>query len=175
MKKNKRKKPVDSPDAFDKAVAKKAEPERGDFPPFDLGPQGDKVEFLIPNEPEPETDSEEVSEAEANAMVERAQEKKRAEQSKIESQLDDQDWSRSDPIIPEELQNRVWVAVYRCPSGHKTKATNRQARTGIPCWDCKQGPDGRVVKASMMPQFMQKPEPPTDDVEKRKKAAKGRV
>lgn len=174
MKRGRKKKVLDVPDAFDKVAEKKKKPLKEAQPVVEdegLGSHGPETRENAPMVHEP--DVEEVSESEVAAMIERAEERKREEKEKIEAEVDDQAWSRSDPAIPEELEGRVWVAVYKCPHGHKTKATNRQAKTGVRCWDC--GEKGQVVKAHVMPQFLQKPEPPADDIEKRKAAAKGRV
>lgn len=123
-------------------------------------------------EPANELDAEDVPESEANAMVERAAKRREAEREKIEASVDNQDWSQSDPLIPEDLKGKVWIAVYKCPEGHKTKATNRQAKSGVRCAVCRG--QGKTVKADVMPQFLEKPvEPDSDDI-KRKQAAKGK-
>lgn len=119
----------------------------------------------------PETDGEDMNEQEVAAMEERAKQRKDEAKAKIEATVDTQHWSLVDPIIPEELTGRVWIAVYRCPDGHKTKATNRQADKGILCF--KHGELGQKVIAQIVPMFLEKPIPPTDDIEKRKKARKG--
>lgn len=116
-------------------------------------------------------DVEEVSEKEAEAMVERAIQKKEEVKAKLEESVDNQDWTMYDPVIPEDLKGRVWIAVFRCPDSHKTKATNRQADTGVWCWACGQA--GKKSIATIMPQFLKQPAPPDDDLEKRKKARKG--
>lgn len=118
-----------------------------------------------------ESESEIVSEKEAEAMIERHVQKKEAVKAKLEESVDSQDWTMSDPEIPADLVGRVWIAVYRCPTGHKTKATNRQAESGVVCWRCREA--GKKVKAVIMDQFLIKPEAPNEDLEKRKKARKG--
>lgn len=105
---------------------------------------------------------EDMSDFEADAMISRAEEKKQAETDKVEKSVDVQEWTKQDPIIPEELEGRVWVAVYRCPDNHKTKATNRQADKGVLCYECKGF--GKQVTAVIVPQFLKKPQE-----EKRKK------
>lgn len=118
-----------------------------------------------------EPDVEDVSEQEAEAMVERHVHKKEEVKAKLEESVDAQDWTQSDPVIPEDLIGRVWIAVFRCPEGHKTKATNRQAKSGVRCYICKGA--GKEVKADIMAQFLVKPEPLDEDLEKRRKARKG--
>lgn len=118
-----------------------------------------------------ESDNEEMSEAEVEAMERRSAQKKQAAIAKVEAEVDAQEWTLMDPVIPENLVGRVWVAVYRCPEGHKTKATNRQAESGVFCW--KHRESGQKVKAEIMPQFLSRPITEDPDVAKRKKAAKG--
>lgn len=120
---------------------------------------------------QPETEyeeSEDVSESEANAMVERVVEKQTKQEAKEIEAVDRQDWTRNDPVIPEGLKGKVWIAVFRCPKGHKTKATNRQAEAGVLCYPCKV--EGKQVKAEVMDQFVKKPAPADETTEKRKKA-----
>lgn len=100
-------------------------------------------------------DVEDVPDSEADAMIERAEEKKVAATKKVEKVVDTQEWTKMDPVIPEELEGRAWIAVYKCPHGHKTKATNRQADKGIQCFDCKSA--GQTVSADIMEQFLTKP------------------
>lgn len=116
-------------------------------------------------------DSEVLSEKEADSIVEEKIEEKEKAVLKLEAELDSQDWSTADPVIPEALKDVVWVAVYRCPEAHKTKATNRQAKSGVRCWKCKGL--GKTVKAEIMPQFLEAPPSGDPDVEKRRKARRG--
>lgn len=118
-----------------------------------------------------ESDNEEMSEAEVEAMEQRSTAKKEAAIARVEAEVDSQEWTLADPVIPENLVGRVWIAVFRCPEGHKTKATNRQADHGVWCWKCRGS--GQKVKASIMPQFLTRPVSDDPDVAKRKKAAKG--
>lgn len=112
---------------------------------------------------------EEMSEDEVSDMISEKEQDKKAEKAKILSHVDSQDWTRMDPVIPEELRTSIWVAVYKCPKGHKTKATNRQATDGVFCFECKEA--GFKVVASIMPQFIRAPESDFDEkMEKRKKA-----
>lgn len=134
------------------------------------------VDPMEPTFPPEVTDSttpdvEIVTDKEAEAMVERAEKRKEEVKAKAELAVDSQDWTISDPVIPAELKGRVWVAVFRCAQGHKTKATNRQADTGVWCFGCRQL--GKREIATIMAQFLTKPEPPEDDLEKRRKARKG--
>lgn len=115
--------------------------------------------------------TEEMSEAEADAIVEEAAAKEKARMKKLESEMDSQDWSLSDPVIPEALKADVWIAVFKCALGHKTKATNRQAKTGVRCWRCKE--DGKTAKADIMLQFLVPPETGDPDIDKRRRARKG--
>lgn len=126
-----------------------------------------------PTKDDEEVDVEDVPESEADAMIERAAKRREEEKQKVEAEVDKQEWSASDPLIPEDLKSKVWIAVYKCPEGHKTKATNRQAKTGIHCGACRI--QGKTVKADVMPQFLEKPIPPDDDNEKRKQAARGKA
>lgn len=119
----------------------------------------------------PEPDVVDLPEADADAIIDEAAAEEAKKQKKMESELDGQYWSRNDPEIPEALKDQVWVAVYRCSEGHKTKATNRQAKSGVRCWKCKES--GLTVKAEVMPQFLDKPESLDPDTEKRHKARKG--
>ncbi len=115
-----------------------------------------------------ETDGEEMSESEANAMFERAEERKEAAEREAMDEVDGQDWTRNDPVIPEELlkARKVWVAVFKCPKGHKTKATNRQADSGVYCYECKE--KGEKVRADIMDQFVERPEAEENKDVKRK-------
>lgn len=116
-------------------------------------------------------DDENISEAEANAMVDESIAQEKAELKKLENEIDSQDWTLADPVIPDALKDEVWVAVYKCVLGHKTKATNRQAKGGVRCWRCKE--EGKTVKAEIMMQFLVPPESGDPDVDKRRRARKG--
>lgn len=116
---------------------------------------------------------EEMSDDEANAMFNRAEKRKEEATAKAFADVDQQDWTRNDPFIPVDLlkAGKVWVSVYKCPNGHKTKATNRQAEQGIFCWQCKE--TGKQVKATLC--FLGRPENDRTDEkdEKREKAKRG--
>lgn len=118
-----------------------------------------------------DNDNEEMSEAEAAGILERQEKRKADFKAKLENEVDSQEWTLTDPVIPPELEGKVWIAVYRCPEGHKTKATNRQADSGVWCW--KHREVGHKVMASIMPQFLNRPVTEDPDIAKRKKAAKG--
>lgn len=109
-----------------------------------------KIEEVEKKPPVVEPEEEEMSDAEIEILIARRQEKKEQAARKVELSVDAQEWTKQDPVIPEELAGRVWIAVYRCPSGHKTKATNRQADSGIQCAECSQA-------ATIVPQFLKKP------------------
>jgi hypothetical protein len=116
-------------------------------------PRGKKkkvIETFVEKPAEVDLPEGEIPESEADAMFERVEVKKTEERKKVEDKVDAQDWTRMDPDIPEALMGRVWVAVYRCEAGHKTKATNRQKDTGIWCHECKQ-------KAEIMPKLFDNP------------------
>ena len=139
---------------------------------YTKSPVGDTVPFnttepgilMNQNDPEnpfnkplfPETESEEIPAAELDRMIDKAEAKKVAEVKKVELTVDAQDWTNADPVIPEALAIKVWVAVFACPVKHKTKATNRQEAAGVKCWVCGE-------KAEMMPQFAR-----NQKIEKRK-------
>lgn len=97
-----------------------------------------------------ESDSEDMPESEVEGMIQRKEEKKAEAKKAVERSVDTQEWTKADPVIPEEMEDRVWIAVYKCPQGHKTKATNRQAESGIRCYECKE-------KAAIVPLFLKKP------------------
>jgi len=59
-------------------------------------------------------------------------------------------FSKMDPKIPEGRE--VYVAVYSCTQGHKTKATNLQAEEGVQCYECSMS--GKKEIAKIMPQFI---------------------
>lgn len=113
--------------------------------------------------PKEETDDEVMSESDADAMFNRQEEKKEQKTQAAMTSVDQQSWDRKrDPHIPPELEGRVWIAVYKCPEGHKTKATNRQRETGIRCEECLL--HGKEVKADIMPGlFDAPPTKPVDD------------
>lgn len=121
--------------------------------------------------PAPQKETEEMSEDEADAMIEEKVAEEKAVLKKLEDEMDGQYWSMADPVIPEALKGEVWVAVYKDALGHKTKATNRQAKSGVLCWTCKEA--GKVSKADIMIQFLEPPDLGDPDVEKRRKARKG--
>lgn len=163
----------EKPDAFDIASQEKKKPGRPRKHP-------DVLETPVPVQEEHlEEDLEQteggdlvdMSEKEAERIVQRASDRKDEAKAKVEATVDSQDWTASDPVIPEELAGKVWVAVYRCPDAHKTKATNRQKDTGVLCWKCKAA--GVKVKATIMPQFLEKPESMDPDLERRKKSHGG--
>ena len=58
-------------------------------------------------------------------------------------------WTRLDPEIPKGMKGKMWVAVFKCSSGHKTKATNLQADQGIDCNEC--GADAEIIEAFRKP------------------------
>lgn len=146
-----------TPDAFDRLVdARKGK----------AGQVGKPPTAAIEDE-----DGEDMSEDSIAKMVGRAEERKEEEKARVEATVDSQDWNMMDPVIPEELKGRVWIAVYKCPDGHKTKATNRQATTGVMCWRHRDA--GKQVKAVIMPQFLARPNNEDPDAEKRRKARKG--
>lgn len=127
---------------------------------------------VVENDPPAvESDGEEMSEAEVEAMERRSVAKKQAAIAKVEADVDAQEWTLADPVISDDLKGRVWIAVFRCPEGHKTKATNRQASSGVYCWRCREA--GLKVTAQIMEQFLQRPVMEDPDIAKRKKAAKG--
>jgi len=117
-------------------------------------------ELPLPEAPVVEKDDEDMSEDEVDNIIAKAEEKKVEAVKKVELSVDKQEWTKQDPVIPEELEERVWVAVYRCPNGHKTKATNRQKDSGVQCYECKE-------TAVIVPQFLNKP---TNQEDKRKKS-----
>lgn len=126
----------------------------------------------IPKAPEFETpDNEDMTDAETTEIFDDQEKRKKDLQNKLEIEVDTQEWTLADPIIHEDLAGKVWVAVYRCPDGHKTKATNRQAKSGVWCWKHREA--GQKVMATIMPQFLNRPDLGDPDVAKRKKAAKG--
>lgn len=138
------------------------------------GPRVMHVHPEVAKELESQSDVEEMSEAEVEAMANRQEVKKEQAKARIEAEVDSQSWSVADPIIPDELKGRVWIAVYRCPEGHKTKATNRQAESGVFCWRHREA--GQNVKAEIMPQFLSRPVTDNPEAAKRdkaKRAAKG--
>jgi hypothetical protein len=47
----------------------------------------------------------------------------------------EQKWGATDPVIPEDRKGSVWVALFKCPDGHKTKATSDYRR--IRCRVCE--------------------------------------
>jgi len=126
-------------------------------------PRGRKKKKLVQTEipdtvvPEIEVDDEEevIPESEVNAIFEKVETKKTEERKVVERGVDSQEWTRQDPEIPEALRGRVWVAVFKCSKGHKTKATNRQEESGILCFECRQ--IGVENKADMLAAFSDKP------------------
>lgn len=115
---------------------------------------------------------EEMSEDEVSDMISEKEQEQKSAKAKILSHIDSQEWTRQDPEIPEELRGSIWIAVYRCPKGHKTKATNRQAEDGVLCFECKAA--GFKVIAAIVPQFIRAPRMEFDEkMDKRKKAARG--
>lgn len=70
------------------------------------------------------------------------------------------EWTRLDPVITngQRKARTIWVAVFKCQDGHKTKATNRQGDEGITCYGCGK-------HASMMEQFKFPPAPLRKDVD----------
>lgn len=125
----------------------------------------------LPQPPVTESDDENMSEEEASALIDAKVVEAAQEVERQGEELDRADWTMADPVIPEALKGRVWIAVFKCPKGHKTKATNRQAKSGIACWRCRE--EGKRIKAEMMPQFEARPDTTDPDLEKRRLAKKG--
>lgn len=122
----------------------------------------------------PVADTEVMGENEVDSMFEKAVERKEEVKRKAEDAVDSQEWTRQDPDIPEALKGRVWIAVFKCEKGHKTKATNRQADTGIYCWQCRV--EGVKSRADMMPIFRGAPEDQSKktDVKRKEMNKRGR-
>jgi hypothetical protein len=136
-----------------------------------LPKQGETVNVNLKPRPKVESDNEELSETEAAAMLDRQEKRINDFKVKLETEVDSQEWTLADPVIPEDLKGRVWIAVYRCPEGHKTKATNRQADSGVWCYKHREA--GQKIMATIVPQFLSRPNAEDPDVAKRKRAAKG--
>jgi hypothetical protein len=106
--------------------------------------------FDVPKPTVPVNEPEDMAETEVEGMIERKEQKEVEAVKKVELSVDSQEWSKNDPVIPDDLKGRVWVAVFKCPVGHKTKATNRQDNSGIKCFECGK-------PSQIMSQFTEKP------------------